>query len=398
MTINLNRKTIGILTLSLAALTSLSPFAIDTYVPAMPVMAESFSSLLSDIELSMTIYILGYAIGQFFGGPLSDSFGRKPIVYIGLLVFIISSYALSVCDSLLQLYVLRFVQALGGGFSVVVAMAIVRDLFSGKDLAKRISYISMFMMAAPLLAPAAGTLLLKMFGWRAIFGFLSIYSFFVIILMILFIPETRLNKSRKLIILKTISDYQSVFTNAKAMSFILAAALGFSGMFTFITGSSKIYIEHFQIPIEFFPLLFGSNVLLMILMSGMNARLLKYFHPKKILNVGLILQFISGAVLYFIMLNENAPFILVFILIVLFVGVLGIIFGNANALVLQMYPNSSGTTTAVIGVSEFAIAAFMGLLLHTLQDDTIVPIGLIMFACTFTSNLAYRILNRIGNI
>ncbi|MFA8433709.1 MAG: Bcr/CflA family multidrug efflux MFS transporter [Marinifilaceae bacterium] len=393
VSIELNKKAIGILTLVLASLISLSPFAIDTYVPAIPVMAQWFNTPLSDIQLSMTIYILGYAIGQFLGGPLSDNFGRKLIVYIGLFVFCVTSFALSKCNSLGQLYVLRFIQALGGGFSVVVAMAIVRDLFTGRDLARRISYISMFMMAAPLLAPAVGTFLLKMFGWRSIFSFLTIYSLLVIVLITFFIPETNKNGNRESIIRTTLSSYVSVFSNGKAMGFILATALGFSGMFTFITGSSEIYIEHFQIPVEMFPLLFGSNVLLMMTMSGVNARMVKYIEPKRILTVGLVIQLLAGALLCLTMLKGNIPFVPVYLLIVVFVGVLGVISGNANASVLHMFPNSSGATTAVIGVTQYAMAGITGMLLHTLQDDTILPFGIMMFACAFAANLVYRFLN-----
>lgn len=394
-TLVLNKKAIGILTVVLAALTALSPFAIDTYAPAMPEMAISLGTLLSDIELSLTVYIIGYAIGQFFGGPLSDNYGRKPIVYIGLSVFIISSYLLSICTSLSQLYILRFTQALGGGFSIVVSMAIVRDLFSGSDLAKRISYIGMIMMAAPLLAPAIGTLLLKMFSWRSIFTFLCIYSLLVIILMAFFIPETRVEKNKNNLFKKVAINYLAVFTNTKTMSLIFAAALGFAGMYTFIMGSSKIYLEHFNMPLEVFPILFGSNVLLMIITGAINARLVTTINPKKILNIGLLTQLTVGAVLYMVMLKGNPSFALVFILIVLFVGVLGLIFANANAIVLEMYPDSSGTTTAVIGVIEFAVAGIVGVISHALQDNTILPIGMVMFACTLSSNLSYRVLRRI---
>ena len=390
--IKLDKRHIGILTIILASLISLSPFAIDTYAPAMSFMAESFGAVISDIELSMTIYILAYAIGQFFGGPLSDNFGRKPIVLGGLTVFIASSYLLSQCDSLTSLYLLRFTQALGGGFSVVVAMAIVRDLFSGRDLAKRITYISMFMMVAPLIAPAIGTLLLKYFGWRSIFIFLTFYSFLVIVLITLFIPETLKSKNSKGIIQRSMKGYIDLFSNTKAISLILASALGFAGMFTFITGSSKIYIEHFNIPINYFPLLFGSNVVLTIILGFVNSYLVMKMSPERILNFGLFVQLISGGLLCFIMLTEDPPFIIVFILIVIFVGVMGIIFGNANAIVLQTFPKSSGTTMAVIGVVEFATAALMGLILNLIQDGSILPYGLIMFTCTILSNIFYRIL------
>jgi len=390
--IKLDKKHIGIITIILALLTSLSPFAIDTYAPAMSSMSFNFGVELSDIELSMTIYILGYAIGQFLGGPLSDNFGRKPIVIIGLLAFIGSSYMLSLCNSLEYLYLLRFTQALGGGFSVVVTMAIVRDLFSGNSLAKRITYISMFMMTAPLVAPAVGTFLIKYFEWRSIFSFLTIYSILVIALFFLYIPETLKVKNKSRILQRSVKGYLELFSNTKALSLILASAFGFAGMFTFITGSSKIYIDHFNIPVEYFPILFGSNVLLTIILAFVNTRLLRKNDPEQILNVGLIIQLLSGTLLFTVMSYSNPPFILVFILIVIFVGIMGLIFGNANAIVLQLFPDSSGTTMAVIGVIEFAAAALAGFILHLIQDGTIMPFGLTMLTCTIVSNIIYRTL------
>ena len=207
----ISKKGIAILSIVLAALSSLSPFAIDSYAPAMPFMAKFFGCSLSDIELSMSIYLLGYAIGQFFGGPVSDNFGRKPVVLIGLLCFMISSYMISQSTQLTELYFFRFLQAVGGGFSIVVSMAIARDFFEGKELAKRISYISMIMMAAPLLAPAVGTLLLKLFSWEAIFSFLCIYSIFVLSLIMIFIPETRKKQSSKGLIRKNTNQLLASF-------------------------------------------------------------------------------------------------------------------------------------------------------------------------------------------
>jgi len=294
------------------------------------------------------------------------------------------------CDSIVLLYLFRFTQALGGGFSVVVTMAIVRDLFSGNDLAKRITYISMFMMTAPLIAPAVGTFLIKFFGWRSIFIFLSIYSILVITLFFSYIPETLKTKNRSRIVQRSIKGYLELFSNTKALSLILASAFGFAGMFTFITGSSKIYIDHFNIPVEYFPILFGSNVILTIILAFVNTRLLRKTEPEKILNIGLIIQLLSGAMLFIAMSNTNPPFILVFMLIIMFVGVMGLVFGNANAIVLQSFPNSSGTTMAVIGVIEFAAAALAGFVLHLVQDGTIMPFGLMMFTCTIVSNIIYR--------
>lgn len=389
--LNITKKQTGFLTIILAALISLSPFAIDTYAPAMSFMATSFHTKYSNIELSMTIYISAYALGQFLGGPLSDHFGRKPIVTIGLILFILSSFALTQINSIQELYIYRFIQAIGGGFSVVVAMAIVRDIFSDDQLTKQISYISVCMMLAPLLAPSIGTFLLNSFGWRTIFGFLSVYAVLVFSIICITIPETKIKQQpRKSILRSAIENYTYILKKKQVIDIILTSAFGFAGMFTFVTGSSFIYIQHFKKSIEIYPLLFGANVLLTIILSMMNTQLINIYQSKTILQWGIKIQLIAGTILFISMLFISPPFILVFVCIVIYVGIMGIIFSNANAIVLQIYPDSSGTTMAVIGIAEFTTASIIGYCLHFIQNDTLIPYGIMLFLCSLLSNLFYH--------
>ncbi|HHL32635.1 MAG TPA: MFS transporter, partial [Oceanospirillales bacterium] len=175
----------------LALIVALSPFAIDTYLPAIPTMAQFFQVNIQLVELSIPLYLIGFALGQIIGGPISDNYGRKWIGIFGLSLFFSTSFLITFTDNVTQLWVLRFVQAFGGGFGLVICSAIVRDLYDGKDAAKIFTLIGFIMMIAPLIAPAIGSIFLYYFNWQAIFSLLAIYAFLQIIIIFFFIPDTK---------------------------------------------------------------------------------------------------------------------------------------------------------------------------------------------------------------
>ena len=148
-----------------AANTALAPFAIDAYLPAIGILAESINASIHHTELSISMFLFGFALGQLCFGPLSDRLGRKPVLLSGLVVFMLASLMITTADSLTSLLVWRFIQALGGGACVVNSAAIVRDCFSGREAAKVMSTMAMIMMLAPLVAPAVGSLLLHIAGF-----------------------------------------------------------------------------------------------------------------------------------------------------------------------------------------------------------------------------------------
>jgi len=159
----------------LALLTATTPFAIDTYLPAMPTMAQDFDVPLSSIELSISLFLIGFALGQLIGGPVSDRFGRRMSATIGLTLFALASFAAAFATSVESFLLFRFLQAFGGGFATVVSNATVRDHFTGKESAQILSMIQSIMYIAPLLAPVIGSLLLHFASWNAIFIFLGFY-------------------------------------------------------------------------------------------------------------------------------------------------------------------------------------------------------------------------------
>ncbi|MFA6396610.1 MAG: multidrug effflux MFS transporter [Sulfurimonas sp.] len=375
-----------LLIILLAALTSVTPLSIDTYLPSMPLIAAFFSVSIDKIEITISIFLLFFAFGQLIGGRLSDKIGRRKTALIGLVVFSFANFALFFTTTLEEFYLLRAIQAFSGGMAIVNSSAIVRDLFHGKEAAKVYSTIASITMIAPMIAPAIGAAIITYYPWNYVFLFLGIYSSVVTLLIFTNLPETGTRTTSNLL-----EAYKRVLTHKEAISYILALTFSFSGMFIFIEKSSFIYMEYFRVDRHIFPILFGSNVLVMIFMTRLNIKLVKKFHPRTILITGITIQFIASLILLVISFHPNI--IAVFVAMTLYVGILGLIFGNGVALALDFFKSDSGVATSVIGVTEFTIAGFIGFIAASIHTGELTTIFLMMSA---TSLIALLVLKKIN--
>lgn len=384
-----SKKFIPFLTVFLALMVAMSPFAIDTYLSGMPVMAKYFDVSLNKIELTLTLYFLGFAIGNFIGGPFSDVFGRKTIVLVGAFIYGVSAYSISFATKIEYVWILRVTQAFGGGFASVTSMVFVRDWFQGKQVARLATIISMIMMFAPLLAPVIGSTFLVLWGWQSIFIFLSIFASIVFVIFLFFVPESRpkIYLTKKITAKQLIGKYLQFFQNKQAILMLFTIAFAMSGMFTFITGVSFIYLEYFKMPENIFPILFGSNVILNVIMSLSNSFLLKKYEPIQLMKLGLAIQFTAGLTLLCGSIFIPNNFFIVFIPIVFFIGSLGMVFGNGTAIILNLVPEISGSANATIGITRFVISFIVGSIPALFSKTNLIPITIVMFICTLIANI-----------
>ncbi|MBN2348173.1 MAG: multidrug effflux MFS transporter [Bacteroidales bacterium] len=392
MTLKTNNKYfVPITTLMLAWLTAMSPFATDTYLSAMPNMADFFSVHLSLVEITLSIYFLGFAVGNFFGGPLSDSFGRKTIALTGVILYLFSALAISVSHRIELVWVFRFTQAFGGGFASVTSMVFVRDWFKGKQVAKLATLIGMIMMLAPLFAPLIGSLLLELNGWQTIFHFMVVFAFVLFVAFYVIMPESRQKSmiTRKLTTQQLIGKYKLFFSNRNAVMVLLTVSFAVAGMFTFLTGASFTYIQYFGVGLGVFPLLFAVNVICNLILSLLNTVLLKRFEPEQLVRAGLYIQFLSGAFLMVLAYFSQPSIWIVVLLIVSFMGSLGMVFGNSTAIILNLLPEISGSANAMIGVVRFLFSSVAASLPALFYTGTLVPMTTVMFICTLLANFFF---------
>lgn len=375
----LSLRQLNLLILMLAALTAMAPLAIDAYLPAMPTMASQLNIAIHDVELSLSLFLGGFAIGQIVGGPLSDHIGRRRVIFAGIGLFSIGSTGIIFSQTIESIWLWRVIQALGGGLAIVNSSAVIRDISSGRDSARHLSQMAIIMMIAPLMAPIIGMVLLHLAGWRFIFGFLLIYALSLGWLLFRFLPEThQLVADRP----SAFRRYWSVLKHRQAMGFLAAQCFSFGALFTFITASPSVYMTYFAVSETLYPFLFGANVLVMVVVNRLNMRLLRYHAPALLLTAGQSLQLLVGLILLAYVVLSSAPQLWLLVVgIMLFIGFQGLTVANAIASTVEFFPHSAATATALLGACGFMTGAASGWLVTTLSDGSPFAMILVMSLC-----------------
>jgi len=367
----------------LSVLSSVAPMGVDTYLPSIPDIAKSFDVSIHKIELSLSIFLIGFSIGQVFGGPLSDRYGRKMSSVFGLLGYALFSFIIIFSSSIYELWVYRFIEAFFGGIVVVNAAAAVRDRFHGAEAAKVFSLIGMVRSLAPLLAPAIGAFIIHFFSWEAVFIFLTLYA-----LIVAFFVYKDLEESYTYSKQNILESFKLVLSHKNALKAMLTLGFSFGGFFIIIAKSSFIYIEHFKISTDYFPFFFGINFIILMLMIKVNVSLLKNSKPSDLVKIALLVQVISGVI--FVLNYENISIVLIVILIASYMSMMAFIFGNCMALTLEHFPNNAGVASGVVGVLQFGLGAIISSIALSFHSETFFPIALSISIISFLAFLIMR--------
>lgn len=366
------------LAVSLGALVAIGPFAIDTYLPALPRMAEHFQVDISTVERSVSLYLIGAAIGQLFGGPVSDRVGRKPVALLGLALFLIGSLLIPLAASVLWLDALRILQALGGGVTVITCGATVRDHFHGREAARMITAIGMVMLLAPLIAPAVGTVLLHLGGWQLIFLVLGGYSLMLMLVVIYALPEAR-PAIGPVETAGLFTRWGRVLGYSPGPMLILCNGFSFSAIFAFITDSAFLYLEFYDVGTTVFPVLFGANVVAMLALNRLNMLLLRRYEAHKIMWWGLWALLLVAVWLVLLFTTTARPTLwLVVPSLMLLGGLVALVMPNGVASLLHLFPKDSGSASGLNGTGQFLLAGGAGTMLSLLHDGTPVPMVTVM--------------------
>ena len=366
----------------LAVLSSVAPMGIDTYIPSIPTLATAFDVEINKIELSLSIFLIGFSMGQIFGGPISDRYGRRKSSILGLLGYALFSFLIIFSTSVYELWIYRFLEAFFGGVVVVNAAAAVRDRFKGEEAAKIFSLIGTVRILAPLLAPAIGAFLIHFFSWEAVFLFLTVYALVVALWV-----YKDLDESFNYVQQNVIDSFKIVLTHKKAMKVMLTLSLSFSGFFIYISKSSFIFIEHYGISTDYFPLFFGFNFLILVLMTRVNVSLLKKFTVLELIKLAVTVQIISAVLMIFN--YEGNSLIITMILMASYMGMMAFIAGNCMALALEHFSKNAGVASGVIGVLQFGLGAIISSIVLSFHSETFLPMAI---SITVISSVAYLLI------
>lgn len=373
----------------LGALTALGPFTIDLYLPAFPALAESLGTSETAVQLTLTGTILGFAIGQLLIGPLSDAAGRKLPLMATMSIHVLASLACALAPNVEWLAWSRFAQGIGAAGSGVIAMAMVRDLFSGQAMVRAFSRMALVSGLAPIIAPVLGSQLLLVTSWRGVFGFLLLYGCLMIVVAALLLRETLPAPVRRSRAHgdSSLARYRSVLHDRRFIGVVLVGGLSFSGMMAYLASSTFLFQDVYGFSQQEYGLLFAINSVAVIIGTQTTGRLARVVGPQWILVLSSSLMIVSAAVLVALHLL-GAGLLGVIVPLWFFILGTGLSFPATQVLALAGHAAEAGTAASILGAINFGASAAIPPVVGLLGSTTAATMGLVMLACALLTALA----------
>jgi len=387
-------RTGGSLSLAvIVALTAISPFTMEMYLPAMQLLAEELQTTSVQVNYTITYFLLGAALGETIGGAISDQIGRKNAVIIGLSLYVLASFCIGQVSDIKLMQLFRFLQALGAGFAVVVGLPSLRDLFDPETTAKKIPILSAAVMIAPMIAPVIGTLLMQ-WSWRYIFYFLAIYGVIVGVSYVMCVPA-RGSSGQRFSLTGLAHQYKMVMGfrahgRPVAVYYILLQGCIAGTFLTFLTNASWIYLGHYGVAATALPLFFLIHTGTTFVSNVGLSRLLNHVDARVLLSVGSSIHLLSLSSLLYMQINNQLS---LFAFTVLFLPTMigaNFLMTSHRAIVLAYFEKLTGSVSSLLSLSRYFFGALGGILSGIFFNETLLPILVIMTFCSFC---AFSVIN-----
>ncbi|SKC96594.1 MFS transporter, DHA1 family, bicyclomycin/chloramphenicol resistance protein [Chitinophaga ginsengisegetis] len=390
MTNELSKSKYFFLILILGTLTALGPFSIDMYLPGFPAIGKDLGVDPTRVALSLSSFFIGISAGQLLYGPLLDRFGRKKPLYIGLVLYVISSIGCMYISSLNGLIILRFIQAIGSCAAAVASVAMVRDLFPVKDNAKVFALLMLVVGTSPMIAPTVGSYVTSAFSWHAVFLILGIMGALILIATILWLPESyQPDTSMSLKPGPIISNFLSVVSEPQFYTYTFAGAISFSGLFAYVSASPQVFMDIYKLSDKAYGWIFAGLSVGLIGSSQVNSQLLKRFSSQQIVPVALVCQTITGLIFIVCAWNNFLSLAGIIVLLFIYLCCLGFINPNTSALSLAPFSKNAGSASSLMGATQMGIGALASTVVSLYNTHTATPMAITMCG---TSLLALFIL------
>jgi DHA1 family bicyclomycin/chloramphenicol resistance-like MFS transporter len=356
----------------LGAMVALGPLTIDMYLPALPKIADDLGVSSSVAQLTLTGTLAGLALGQLIVGPLSDSLGRRRPLMAGIVLHMLASLICLFAPTIAVLGVARGLQGMGAAAAMVVAIAVVGDLFEESQAATAMSRLMLILGVAPVVAPSLGAAVLLKASWHWVFAALVVLAGLLLLLAALALPETLpVSHRRPLKVRGIAATYLELLRDARFIILVLVGALGMSGLFAYIAGASFVLQGHYGLGQQAFALVFGAGAVALIGATQFNVVLLRRFAPQTIVVWALVAASLSGVVFIgvsFAQAGGLAGFVLPVWSIL---GAMGFVIPNAPAVALARHPDAAGTAAALLGAAQFGLGAAVAPLVGVLGNGEI---------------------------
>jgi DHA1 family bicyclomycin/chloramphenicol resistance-like MFS transporter len=364
--------------LILSVLMAFSSISTDIYLPALPAMADALHAGSGAMELTISGYLIGFSLGQFFWGPLSDRVGRRLPIAIGMVLYIIGSIGCAVSQGVEAMIAWRAVQAIGACASVTLARAIVRDLYVGHRAAQMMSTLMIVTALAPMLGPSVGGLIIAVAQWRAIFWMLAVVGLLTLAALYT-LPET-LTVERRLRepLRRAFGTYGWLLRQRRLLGYAGVGGFLYGGIFAYVAGTPFAYISYHHVLPQHYGLLFALGSVGIMTMNLVNVRLVARLGCDRLLRAGAFGAFVMGLATAVTARTGWGGLAGLVVPLCLFVSCIGLIAANSITGALNLFPGVSGSVSALIGASQFGAGVVGSALVGTLADGTPWPLGALM--------------------
>lgn len=363
----------------LGALATFGPFGIDMYLSGFERIAADFETGVANVQISLSVYFLGLAVGQLIYGPLADRFGRIRPMLAGLAVFSSASFLLTVLPTIESFIAFRLVQAVGGCSGMIIGRAMVRDCFDLKQSAHVFSSLAIVQGMGPVAAPIIGSLMLSVWSWHSVFIFVGFYGLACLAAVAFGLKETLPPGARREVTFsQTFRDYAELARHRTFMVPALAGSLGGAALFAYIGTSSFVFMTLYGMSSRQFALIFASNAAGNAIFAQINRLLLKRFSPHRIMLHAMIFELAAIAVLF--TLSGGAPMFVFMIPLWFAIAALPMIYANSIALAMRDCRGKAGIASAILGLMQFGLASLASGLTGLFHTESAYPMAGVMFA------------------
>lgn len=372
--------------LLLGSMCALGAITNDAYLPSLPEVAVDLRTTPAGALFTITATLIGGAIGQFVIGPLSDRYGRRAPVFIGLSLHVVASVLAIAVSGVVPLVLLRVLQGIGNASAAVTAMAVIRDRLSGSEASVVMSRLMLVIGVAPLLAPTLGGFIAQLWGWRAVFTFFAIAGVALMGIVWKFLPETLPTHKRLTSTRQVLASYRILIADSRFVAFALLPGLNMAALFSYVAASPFVIREGYGLTENQFALLFAVVGLGMVLGAQANAALVRHFSPVRLLRLAMPMVTLLAAVLLVVIQTGVGGLVGLLVPLWLMFACGALVAPNASTLALGRHGERAGSAAALIGVSQSGVAGLVAPLVGILGGDA-QAMGVVIMAAALASFL-----------
>ena len=381
----MTRRQHFVIILILGTLSTISPFSIDMYLPGFPAIAQDLHTSISQVQLSLTTYLIGISVGQLLYGPLLDRFGRKLPLYAGLVVYLLASVGCALSTSIETLIAMRLLQALGGCVGLVSAQALVRDLFPVSDIAQVFSLLTLVIAVSPMIAPTVGGYATVAFGWHSIFIILTIITALILVGIYFLLPDGKQpDYSLSLRPNAVLGSFFTVLKQPQFLTYALVGGIATSAPFAYLAGSSDVFMNIYHVSAQEYGWIFAFLAIAIIAPTQLNRIFLKRFTSEQIIRTTLLYQSAVGLLMVAGTWADWYGQYGLIAMLFLFLGGQGLTSPNASALSLAPFSRHAGSAAALMGSFRMGFGAIVSGAVSVLHNNTAVPMVGVMTACVLS--------------